>query len=46
MELIYSFLCFVGYLPSDETPEMGAVEPGPYLKPNNSLKSCFGLNGN
>jgi hypothetical protein len=37
MKFTRSFISLVGNLPFGETPEMGAVEPGPYLKPNKSL---------
>jgi hypothetical protein len=33
-------------LPFDETPDIGICVAASYLKPNSSLRSCFGLGGN
>ncbi len=37
---------FVVRIPCGETPDIGFFVAASYLKPNSSLRSCFGLGGN
>ncbi len=41
-----SLLSLVVDLPCSETPDIVVFVAGWYLKPNSSLRSCFGLGGN